>query len=430
MAHTPEELGKAYRVLAALITCVIVISAVTIGVRASYGAFSKDFRVSGIFPRAGQALQQGSDVKYRGVTVGKVRHVELVSRKVRITLALKQGVKVPADVAATVRPKTLFGEKYVDLTAPSGDRGPFLANGSQLRSTGTSEEVEGFVSGVDTLFRGIDKTELGTLMTELTQAAQGEGDRVAHAIDRGVAASNVFNDTLDAQLRALDSFARFMREYRDIAPDFNGTSANLNRFLPQFNQARADFERLLVTLRPFADHVADFLVTNEPNIKSLMDNGDNIVRVIIAHKKDISDVVYGLSRYTYKFAKARSQEVLPDGSRLGYFKLFIDVGDIRQMLCSIFTAPVNQSQIAQLQAALNKANPLLSCSASVRATGSGKGSGSGTAPSRSTPTAPGSSSAQQRITQQVLDQLGKPQNQSGGPGVVASLFAPALGVGG
>ncbi|MCU1350956.1 MAG: MCE-family protein Mce1A, partial [Acidimicrobiales bacterium] len=367
MAHTPEDLGKAYRVLAALIISVLVASAVTVGVRASYGAFSKDFRVVGTFPKAGQALAQGSDVKYRGVTVGKVRKVELVDRRARITLTLHRGVEIPAAARATVRPKTLFGEKYVDL-AGKGD-GPYLHNGSRLQSTGVSEEVEGLVSGLDHLLRGIDKTELATLMTELTQAAQGNGDNVARSIDRGMAASTVLNDTLSAQMTALDSFARFTRQYRDIAPDFNGIGTNLNRYLPVFNQARADFERLLRTLRPFADHMADFLETNEPNIYSLLDNGDNIVRVIVAHKKDISDVVYGLSQYTFKFAKAASIERLPDGSQMGYFKLFIDLPDVRQMLCSILSAPVDQTQLAQLRDALGQANPLLSCGPSAPSAG-------------------------------------------------------------
>jgi hypothetical protein len=197
-----------------------------------------------------------------------------------------------------------------------------------------------------------------------------------------------------------------------------------------FNQARADFERLLTSLRPFADHLADLLETNEPDIYSILDHGDNIVRVVLARKHEIADVVYGLARYTFKFAKAASIEQLPDGSRLGYFKLFIDLTDVRQMLCSILSAPGQPDQMAQLRTALGQANPALSCGAapptSAAATNTSAPSGrSGTpAPSASSSTA-APSPAQQRLRQQALDQLARTQHQSSN-GVMSDLFGPAL----
>lgn len=435
MSQTPEDLNKAYRVLVALVITVVVAASSTIAVRASYGAFSNDFRVSGMFTRAGQSLKPGSDVKYRGVTVGKVRSIKLVDREALITLSLHHGTKVPATARATVRPKTLFGEKYVELAYQRGAGAPYLHKGSKLESTGTGDEVEQLVAGVDHLLRGVNTTQLAGLMTELTQAAQGEGEKVAGLIDRGMKAADVLQTTLDDQITALDSLQRFVSEYRDIAPDINGIGANLNQMLPVFNAARADFERLLTTLRPFSDDVADLLETNEPNIDQILDHGGNIVRVIVAHKKDLSDVVYGLSRYVFKFAKGASKETLPDGSKFAYFKVFIDLTDIRQLICSVITtpAPSQLPQLGQLQAALTQANPLLSC---------GSKAGSGALDSTLGPnnpvtgsgnpvgTAASAPSPQAKVSQDILSALAQPQAATGGGAALNSLFGPLLGAAG
>ncbi|MCU1498287.1 MAG: MCE-family protein Mce1A [Acidimicrobiales bacterium] len=333
--NTPEELQKAFRAIAALVVVVLFAGLATVAVRAAYGAFSDDFRVTSRFARAGQALKPGSDVKYRGVNVGKVRSVKLVDRSAQVVMQLRRDARIPRGTSATVRPKTLFGEKYVELAVVAGgEDGPFVGDGDTVRAAGTGEEVEQLVDGMDDLLRSVDIDELATLMDEMTKAAQGEGDNVARLIDRGVTATDVFRDTLDAQLRALDSFQRFARQYRDLGPSINAISGNLNELLPTFNAARADYERLLVTLRPFADHLADFIEVNEADFGKLLANGDNIVRVLTARKENISETIYGLSRYMQSLSGSISAEQLPDGSRFGYLKVFVEAGDLGTLICN------------------------------------------------------------------------------------------------
>ncbi|WP_421121524.1 MCE family protein [Aquihabitans daechungensis] len=332
--HSPDEAKLAYRAMASLAIVALVAAGATVAVRAAYGAFSDDFTVRARFARAGQGLRSGSDVKYRGVNVGEVRSLELEDRQVDVAIDLRKDVEIPADTTATVRPKTLFGEKYVELAVrPKG--GPYLKDGDRLKAGGTGLEVEELVDTTDDLLRQVDEEQLATLMDELVQASRGEGDRVARLIDRSVAATAVMDDTLEAQLRAIDSFARFTREYRDIGPSLNSINANLNELLPTFNAAREDYERLLVTLKPFADHLAEFIDVNEADIGALLADGNNIVRVLTARKANISETIRGLDTYTATLADAIAPGTLPDGSRYGNLKLFIDLSQIQDLLCMV-----------------------------------------------------------------------------------------------
>jgi virulence factor Mce-like protein len=427
LSNTPEELQKAFRAIAAIVVVVLVCGVATVAVRASYGAFSDDMKVKTTFSRAGQALHPGSDVKYRGVNVGKVRSVRLVHRKVQVVLQIHKSEKIPASTSASVRAKTLFGEKFIDLATKRGDPGPYLRNGDRVRSGGTGTEVDELVNGTDHLFRSIDVNALATLMDGLTKAYQGEGTKVAHLIDRSVGAADAFQQTLDAQLQAVDSFARFSHEYRDLGPSINAISGNLNEFLPTFNAARQDYERLLTSLEPFSDHLADFVEVNEANIDKILADGDNIVRVVTAHKQNISESIRGLARYTYVLSHAVSPERLPDGSHFGYLKLFIDVGDLQQLVCAALGPTSQASQLSQVREALAAVAPQLACDGDTAPP-----QGQAVTPSKagtSASKAGASSDPQSQLTDTVVGSVAKP-DQATGRGSVNSLLTPLLGGGG
>ncbi|HEV7720458.1 MAG TPA: MlaD family protein [Iamia sp.] len=329
-----STISKGHRSVAAIAVACLMVAGIAVGVRASYGAFDDTVEVSGTFPRAGQSLNKGSDVLYRGVPVGEVRAIELDGLDVRITLALEPGADVPADVEAVVAPKTLFGEKSVELRGGTTD-GDRLEEGDELAKTRTGTEVEDLIAAADPIFRGIDTTELASLMTELTQVLQGQGKRFNRALEPYVAAAGLFEETLDAQLRLLDSSAAFAEQIKDIGPGLNATADNLNILLPTLNQARGDFVRFLRTLRPLADNLAEILVTVRPNIDRLLIGGANISRLLIAREDELADTVNGLAVYLQTLAEGVSKETFDDGSKAAFFKVFVVMDDLNEMLCAL-----------------------------------------------------------------------------------------------
>jgi len=335
-----STVSKGHRSVAAIAVACLMVAGVAVGVRASYGAFDDTVEVSGTFPRAGQSLNKGSDVLYRGVPVGEVRSIELEGLDVRITLALEPGADVPADVEAVVAPKTLFGEKSVELRGGTTDGDP-LEEGDELARTRTGTEVEDLIAAADPIFRGIDTTELASLMTELTQVLQGQGKRFNRALEPYVAAAGFFEETLDAQLRLLDSSAAFAEQIKGLGPGLNAVADNLNVLLPTLNQARGDFVRFLRTLRPLADNLAEILVKVRPNIDRLLIGGANVSRLLIVREDELADTVNGLAVYLQTLAEGVSKETWEDGTKAAFFKVFIVMDDLNEILCALVNPAID-----------------------------------------------------------------------------------------
>ena len=113
-------------IISGLIALVLLFSAITVGVKWSFGAFDDVYPLNASFDAAGQGLQKGSDIKIRGVNVGKVSTVKLVDGRALVTMELSRATKVPITAIATVRAKTLFGEKFVDVDPGPGETtGPY-----------------------------------------------------------------------------------------------------------------------------------------------------------------------------------------------------------------------------------------------------------------------------------------------------------------
>ena len=86
---------------------------------------AKDYRVTAYFPE-GSALALETDIRIGGVSVGKVKSIELAPTDMRVngrdTTAAELEIKpeyapINSDARAIVRQKTLQGEAYVELTA-------------------------------------------------------------------------------------------------------------------------------------------------------------------------------------------------------------------------------------------------------------------------------------------------------------------------
>ncbi len=389
------------RGLLGLALAAVFFALVWVGVTFAYGGYDDDYELVADFPRAGQGLANGSDVTYRGVDVGEVRSVELVDRRARVTLAMDPGFDVPVDARVVVRPKTIFGEKFVDLTFPEGSEGPYLGDGDEVANAESATEVEDFFDGSNDLFEALDENELAELVTSLNEAARGTGDEVAQAFESSAAAADLGADTIDRQLRALDSFAAFQDAIRSIGGDLNQISANNEVALGEFNANREAYGRVLASLRPFAEDLAALLAGTRPDIDTYLEQGDSVVRLLTANEDHLTEVVEGLGQYVQAFGGGLSEERLPDGSGFAYFKNFLYVGDVEAFLCSALAdAP---DQFGALRDALLALQTEIDCTGYYEASTAGP------------PTTPPVASAGQqaaaarRLIDRIYGLLGSPQ---------------------
>ncbi|HET7722890.1 MAG TPA: MlaD family protein, partial [Acidimicrobiales bacterium] len=149
------------RIMTGLITMVFIGAMGTFAVRAATGSLRPMYHLTATFSAAGQGLIRDSDVKIHGVPIGRVTKVKLVEGRARVTMEISKSQRIPVDAKATIRPKTLFGEKFIDVEPGDNEvQGPFLQDGDVLEDTLGGFELERVLADAFPILQAIDPVEL------------------------------------------------------------------------------------------------------------------------------------------------------------------------------------------------------------------------------------------------------------------------------
>jgi virulence factor Mce-like protein len=401
-------------------------------VRLANGDFAGDYKLNGTFPRAGEGLHPGSAVVFRGVQVGRVSTISLYQNQAQVTLLIDPSFKVPATSTATIQPVNLFGAEQVSISSPHGnsDAGPYLAPGATFPHAQSSDELGDLFAAATPLLNQIDTNQLSTFLGELAQASQGEGPKIAAGIDAGTQLAGLLDRTLNAQILALDSFAKFTNALAPAAGDLNNLNAQINAGLPGFNAEEADYQNLINTLIPFADRLASLLATYHPDIATILTSGDNVSRVLLAQQDNIGQVINGAYHYFQKIAEGTSGlNKLPDGSTYGYFNTFILFNDVNSLICNLIAPPTGgMSYLEPLQQALAGAGSAFNCSSQLSSFASLQGNSSTpsvvTPPNGTSPTS-AASNAGSAAANQVYGIIGQPDTSK--PATLGGILNQLLG---
>ncbi|MHB1582654.1 MAG: MCE family protein [Acidimicrobiales bacterium] len=423
----PLRAAVAVAVLAAAVAGAVML------VRVANGDYSGDYAVTGYFPSAGEGLQPGSEVVFRGVQVGRVSTISLAGLRARVTMLLQPGFGLPADASATIEPVNLFGAEQVTLQTPHGsDRPPYLAHGATLAVARTSAQLGDLFAAAAPLLNRINTLDLSAVIGDLAQATDGEGRRIARSIGTGAQLAGFLDRTLQAQLHALDAFSRFSAAVAPDGPALNGLSDQSNVALPAFNADAAAYQQMLTNLTGFSNELATFLGDYRPDIETILAAGDNPARVLTAQQQELGQVIDGAYQYARILGTGASPP-LPDGSRFAYFNIFILFSDVNSLVCNLLAPPQpGLAFLEPLQQALAGAGTPFSCQSQLAAFAAAQGS----TPAPATTGAPtpaaavpgGLGAAAQGAANQIYGILGAPSTSK--PSSLGGYVQSLLGGGG
>jgi phospholipid/cholesterol/gamma-HCH transport system substrate-binding protein len=424
-------------VVSLLVLCGLVVGTITL-VRLANGDFAGDYQLQGTFPKAGEGLNPGSAVVFRGVQVGRVSTISLSENQAEVSVLIQPSFKVPATATATIEPVNLFGAEQVAISTPHGnaEAGPYLAPGGSFAHAQSSDELGDLFAAATPLLNAVDDNNLATVLGELSQASQGEGPKIAASISAGTQLAGLLDRTLNAQILALDSFAKFATATAPAAADFNNMNHEINAGLPAFNAEESDYENLLNTLIPFSNRLASLLATYHPDIATILSAGDNVSRVLLAQQDEIGQVVNGAYHYFQKIAEgASSPNRLPDGSTYAYFNTFVLFSDVNSLVCNLIAPPTGGMSFLQpIQQALAGAGSAFNCSSQLATFNALQASSPQSTPavvptsssSASSPTAAANSAAG-AAANQAYGAIGQPDTSQ--PGSLGGLLNTLLGGG-
>ncbi|MEQ1786628.1 MAG: MlaD family protein [Acidimicrobiales bacterium] len=294
----PTLTERRQHVLTGAIAILLLVAAITIGVKASFGAYDGGYRLVGTFDAAGQGLLPGSDVKVRGVNIGQVRRIDLIDGAARITLTIHDDQEVPEGALATIRPKTLFGEKFVDIDpqhAPPGAEP--LQDGDVLTNTEGGFELERVLADTFPLLQAIDPAELTTVLGELAAAGDGLGEDINRTIVNSDALAEVFADNAANTEQILTDLALLSDALADQADSILGIAESANIALPTVNDNEDDLIALLEQTGRLSNDVADLLEANEPFVRATLVDGSRTVQLLYDQRGQVIPLVVGLRQY-------------------------------------------------------------------------------------------------------------------------------------
>ncbi len=285
-------------VLTGAIALLLLIATITVGVKGAFGAFEGGYRLVGTFDAAGQGLLPGSDVKVNGVNIGQVRRIDLVDGEAKVTLLIQDGEEVPDGASATIRPKTLFGEKFVDIDPDVAEPGAKpLRDGDEIQNTLGGFELEQVLADTFPLLQAIDPEELTTVLGSLAEGADGLGDEVNRTLVNGDELSKVFADNAANTEQFLGDLAKISEELANQADTILEVADAANVALPTLNDNEDDLIALLEQAGRLSNDVADLLEANQPFVRASFVEGSRTLQLLYDQRTQVIPVVVGLRQY-------------------------------------------------------------------------------------------------------------------------------------
>ena len=292
-------LERRIRILSGIISLTLIMGVVYFGVKVrAAGALKPKYQLNALFSSAGQGLQSQSDVKIHGINIGVVRNVKLKDGKALVRLDIKKGEKVPAGSKATIRPKTLFGEKFVDIDpGPAETSGPFLSDEDYIKDTVGGFELEKILSELYPILQAVKPQELTTIIDTLASAGEGLGPAVNRQIANFASVAEV-QARRDADFRLfLDDLAKLSDELADRSSDIVGLAREANIALPPLNERSDELAALLDQTSRLSTDVADILEANQSFFDRASTDGSKPVQLLFDNKDKIPALVDGLRMF-------------------------------------------------------------------------------------------------------------------------------------
>ena len=236
------------------------------GVGLTFASYQKVFAdtvmVEVRLERAEEQLDRQADVKVNGVRVGEVKELSPTA----------EGDVLPADVTARLVPKTLFGEKYVELVPQGADdsirAGTVIAQDMTRRSVRLQEVFD----SLDPLLRTVRPADLNAATSSLAFALAGNGADLGRTLDSVAAyagSARTFLPDLEADLTLLADVAAV---YARVAPRLLGITGDAVTTISTVRDEIGDVAAALRGTSDVSGRVRVLLEENEETLVGLMES--------------------------------------------------------------------------------------------------------------------------------------------------------------
>ena len=253
--------------------------------------------------RDASGLAPGNEVRVAGVKVGKVTGVALdrdgQQPFVRVDFRV-DGVRLGRDTQATIRIKTVLGQKYLAL-APSGST-PLPAGGRiPLDHTASPLDVVDAVNGLADTLDHIDAGQLSQAFTVLSQTFADTPDSVRSSLAGLSRVSQAVADR-DDQLRTLLAHARAVTGVlADNDQALKNLVVNGNQLLAEVIARRDAIHDLLVTSTQLATEISGLVADNRSRLGPALSHLHDVLAILQRDRTNLDQTVARMAPFIDAF---------------------------------------------------------------------------------------------------------------------------------
>ena len=163
------------------------------------GDFTAKTKLTMLSDRAGLVMDPGTKVTYNGVQIGRVADITEVERdgkpaaKFTLDVYPKYLHLIPANVDAKIVATTVFGEKYVSMTAPENPLPQRITPRNVIDARSVTTEINTLFQTITSIAEKVDPVKVNLTLSAAAQALSGLGDKFGQSIINGSAALDEVN---------------------------------------------------------------------------------------------------------------------------------------------------------------------------------------------------------------------------------------------
>jgi phospholipid/cholesterol/gamma-HCH transport system substrate-binding protein len=194
------------------------------------GDFTPKTELTMVASRAGLVMEPGSKVTYNGVAIGRVATISEIqsegkpAAKLMLNVDPKYIKLIPQNVVANIEAATLFGNKYVSLTAPDDPKPQRISPRDVIDVRSVTTEFNTLFETITSIAEKVDPIELNATLSAAAQALDGLGGNFGEAIADG-------NQILAQLNPKMPQFAYDARRLADLGDVYVRASPDLWSFL-------------------------------------------------------------------------------------------------------------------------------------------------------------------------------------------------------
>jgi phospholipid/cholesterol/gamma-HCH transport system substrate-binding protein len=265
------------------------------------------YKVTAIFEDIGD-LQSRASVQSADVRIGSIAKITLTKDyKARVSLLVRNNIRMPQASKAYLRTTSLLGEKFVELR-PDGDptQGPFLHNGSTLGLDRTDEgaELESVADQLVTVLGAVNSTNLASIVETGAVGFGGRGSELHTLIgDLSVISSSLASRSVQIG-SIIDNLDRATQTLAGGSEDVKGLLTNLATTSKILVDNREQAITALDQLSRLARVQNEVLDKYHGDIDRQIKQINAIIGVAATQTTQVGTLVDWLDRFVYALPKA------------------------------------------------------------------------------------------------------------------------------